>query len=77
MPVYEYYCPQCDYKFEKLRPICGAEEEVACNLCNQPSKRILSRFASYSKNSGGETTAIAGTSNSCAGCSSASCNTCH
>ena len=77
MPVYEYYCPQCECKFELLRPISRADDGAACTCCNRPAKRIFSRFASFSKGSGGETSPIAGAGSSCSGCSAASCSTCH
>ncbi|MBM3154581.1 MAG: zinc ribbon domain-containing protein [Chloroflexi bacterium] len=77
MPVYEYYCPQCEYKFELLRPISKADGDAACTRCNRPSKRVLSRFASFSKDSSGESAPIAGTGSSCSGCNATSCSTCH
>jgi putative FmdB family regulatory protein len=40
MPLYEYHCPTCNSKFEKLQPMSAAE---------QPARRAISVFASVSK----------------------------
>ena len=76
MPVYEYRCNKCDDKFELLRGISQANEDATCPKCHKTAKKVLSKFMSYSK-SGNLTTPIAGTTNSCSGCSSSSCSTCH
>ena len=49
MPLYEYLCPTCDNKFDKLQSMgsYGAD----CPNCEQPAKRIISVFAAVS---GGE-----------------------
>jgi putative FmdB family regulatory protein len=46
MPIYEYLCPTCDHKFEKLQPMSASGAE--CPRCEQPAKRALSVFASLS-----------------------------
>ena len=43
MPLYEYLCPTCDYKFEKLQPM-GADG-ADCVNCEQPARRAISVFA--------------------------------
>ncbi len=73
MPIYEYLCPSCKQKFEKLRSLTQAREEASCPHCHSNAERILSIFAAVSKNASGMTTSIG---NSCSGCSSTSCNTC-
>lgn len=30
MPLYEYYCPTCDSKFEALRPLGRRDDPAAC-----------------------------------------------
>ncbi|MBM3119039.1 MAG: zinc ribbon domain-containing protein [Chloroflexi bacterium] len=77
MPIYEYSCPDCNCKFELLRSINKANEDASCPRCQHTAKRVFSRFASFSKGSGGESMPIAGTGNSCTGCSASSCSTCH
>ena len=44
MPIYEYLCPTCDHKFEKLQSMSATGAE--CPRCEQPAKRALSVFAS-------------------------------
>jgi len=45
MPVYEYFCRDCNTKYEKLRPVRDADAPVACPSCNtENSVRALSVF---------------------------------
>ena len=44
MPIYEYHCPTCSNKFEKLQPMNSTGAD--CPRCEQPAKRALSVFAS-------------------------------
>ena len=77
MPLYEYCCSECDYQFELLRPISRSDEDIECPRCRGTAKRMLSRFASFSKGSDGVATPIAGTSSSCSGCTATDCSSCH
>ena len=45
MPIYEYYCPKCNSKFEQLRPMSQANEGVKCPYCNGQAERILTTFS--------------------------------
>ncbi|MPZ22041.1 MAG: zinc ribbon domain-containing protein [Dehalococcoidia bacterium] len=45
MPLYEYYCPKCNEKFEMLRSISRADEETSCPSGHPGSTRILSLVA--------------------------------
>ncbi|MFC1941016.1 FmdB family zinc ribbon protein [Chloroflexota bacterium] len=74
MPIYEYVCSDCEYKFELLRPLSQAGETASCPRCQKPAKRKLSTFACFSTNESGLTSPVGG--NSCASCGAASCNTC-
>jgi len=76
MPIYEYICPACNCKFDLLRSVSKANESASCPKCKGTAKRVFSRFASFSKGDGGESTHIAGTGSSCTGCSSTSCSSC-
>jgi len=76
MPIYEYVCPDCDLKFELLRPLNQATDKVSCTRCQHPAQRRLSTFASFSRNEAGESIPIAGRGSSCAGCSATGCSTC-
>jgi putative FmdB family regulatory protein len=43
MPVYEYKCPRCGVKFEILRGISSAYEDVKCPKCGaEKPERLLS-----------------------------------
>ena len=43
MPLYEYHCPTCSYKFEKLQPMSATGAD--CPNCEQPARRSISVFA--------------------------------
>ena len=48
MPLYEYYCSDCNGVFELLRPAKQASEAQPCVECDADSKRIISReFAAF------------------------------
>ncbi|MBC8446850.1 MAG: zinc ribbon domain-containing protein [Chloroflexi bacterium] len=75
MPLYEYYCPDCEITFEALRSMSKADAPIACPQCTGlEARRQLSLFAAFSKGNGsGETRSVAG-SGGCAGCSGGSCS---
>ncbi|MEM7347369.1 MAG: zinc ribbon domain-containing protein [Chloroflexota bacterium] len=53
MPMYEYYCSDCQDTFEALRPMSQADTEIACRLCeSQKTARTLSLFAAHTKGQG-------------------------
>ena len=76
MPIYEYVCSDCGLKFELLRVSSQAHETASCLRCHNSAERILSTFASFSKDESGMTAPIAGSGGSCASCGATSCNTC-
>jgi putative FmdB family regulatory protein len=47
MPLYEYHCPTCHHKFEKLQPMSATGAD--CPVYEQPARRAISVFASVSK----------------------------
>lgn len=75
MPLYEYYCSQCETKFELLRPMSRSDAPAACPNGHQGAERVLSVFSAVSKEAGGETAPIGGGSE-CDTCTSSSCSTC-
>ena len=75
MPLYEYYCPQCETRFELLRPMSRSDDPAACPNGHDRAQRVLSVFSAVSKGVGGETASISGGS-SCDTCTSSSCSTC-
>ena len=47
MPLYEYFCPTCEHKFDKLQPMSATGAD--CPNCEQPARRALSVFASITR----------------------------
>ena len=43
MPLYEYYCGDCEGVFELLRPVSAASQDQPCPQCDNDAKRIVSR----------------------------------
>ncbi|NOY54240.1 MAG: zinc ribbon domain-containing protein [Deltaproteobacteria bacterium] len=67
MPIYEFYCKECNKSFETL--IMGGKNDVHCPTCGGENvTRQLSGFASRRTGKGG--------GSSCSGCTSSSCNSC-
>ncbi len=53
MPLYEYYCADCNGVFELLRPLRQATMDQPCPECDTESKRILSKdFATFTYRDG-------------------------
>ena len=50
MPIYEYLCPTCSHKFDKLQPMSAGGAD--CPVCEQPARRAISVFASVSRGEG-------------------------
>ena len=46
MPIYEYYCADCQTRFETLRPMSKADDSIQCKSCeSMRTSRVLSLFA--------------------------------
>jgi len=41
MPLYEYQCEKCEYKFTLFRYIASRDREAVCPLCEGPGHRVL------------------------------------
>ena len=41
MPLYSYYCKQCDIIYENLRSIEHRDIKLVCPGCNERCKRIM------------------------------------
>ena len=65
MPVYEYVCPGCKVKFDKLRPMTDGHH-AHCPDCSTESPRVLSMFAAFSRGMDGEVASVAGGGCACA-----------
>ncbi|NLE09195.1 MAG: zinc ribbon domain-containing protein [Dehalococcoidales bacterium] len=74
MPIYEYVCSDCHSKFELLRSMSRADEKAECPQCKHNAERVLSKFACFSSDSSGMTSAVGGSS--CSSCSSGNCSHC-
>ena len=75
MPIYEYFCPQCNLKFELLRPLSQPSQNALCPYCHNDAERVFSSFASFSKGVE-EVSAPIGVSSPCSTCSATSCTAC-
>jgi len=77
MPIYEYYCQDCDTRFEKLVSLSRSNEQPPCPNCTGGhTRKLLSAFASvHASDDGGVSVSSSG--GGCAGCSGGSCATCH
>jgi len=42
-PIYEYRCPKCKHKFEKIRGYTQ-KDDIECPTCGILSTRLVSRF---------------------------------
>ena len=47
MPIYEYFCSECNLRFEMLRPLSEANQMTACSYCHNPVERIPSSFSRH------------------------------
>ena len=75
MPLYEYFCPPCNQKFELLRPMSRAEEPATCPTGHTEANRVLSLFASFAKGDDGSVTPVGGSA--CSSCAADTCSTCN
>jgi putative FmdB family regulatory protein len=73
MPLYEYYCPTCDKKFELLRSMSRSNEPATCPSGHEGAERVISVFSALTKNAEGEATPVA---SACNTCSTGNCGSC-
>lgn len=53
MPIYEYYCADCNGVFEQLRPVRDAGKPQPCPECDEDAARIVSRtFSAFTLRDG-------------------------
>jgi putative FmdB family regulatory protein len=43
MPLYEYNCESCDYRFDKL--VLNRDSDVHCPICQGEVKKLMSTFS--------------------------------
>ena len=74
MPIYEYYCPKCESKFELLRTIAHMDDPAECPRCQEVSRRAVTTFSCRTKDESGS---VAPAASSCSSCSSTDCSSCN
>lgn len=40
MPIYEYVCPSCERRFERMRPMSERLAPVPCDACGSDGARL-------------------------------------
>ena len=78
MPIYEYICPRCHIRFEKLQPLSRSGEDTDCPKCKSRSGRAISKFVSRASSDMSMLDHVpsGGGGSSCGGCTSSNCSTC-
>jgi putative FmdB family regulatory protein len=72
MPIYEFECAGCSAKFEQLMSLSSAKPD--CPNCHGTKvEKLFSTFGCKA----GDTFTSSATGNSCGGCSSHNCGSCH
>ena len=70
MPIYEYVCSTCNYKFDKLQSMEAAGAD--CLRCEQPARRAISLFSAVAVGDDGEASPMAGMGG-CSACAGGGC----
>jgi putative FmdB family regulatory protein len=74
MPIYEYTCEDCGFRFDTLRSMKDADLLIECSKCNsKKTRRMLSHCYSQSE---GRSNASVVQNSTCGGCSGGSCASC-
>ncbi|RPF42976.1 putative FmdB family regulatory protein [Thermodesulfitimonas autotrophica] len=69
MPIYEFRCPRCGHRFERLCQLGETGANLSCPACNSPKpERLLSSFATRGVEGG--------KGSSCTSCKATSCSSC-
>ena len=71
MPIYEYYCSDCDEKFEKL--VFRRDAPVPCPKCDKADVQRLISACNFGSSDGSVQPA---SSSSCSSCTATSCTSC-
>lgn len=78
MPLYEYYCTDCQTKFEAIRPMSKADAAIQCKRCESiHTSRVLSLFATHMKGEKSASLAMTGDSGLGGGCCGGGACGCH
>lgn len=77
MPIYEFRCPACGKRFEKLCALGEDTKSISCPDCGTAGpQRLLSTFAARGTDIG-PAGGSGGTGGGCSGCKASSCAGCH
>jgi len=49
MPLYEYYCTECDLKFDLLQRMNEAGKSALCPSCHQKAEQVISPFYHFNE----------------------------
>jgi putative FmdB family regulatory protein len=78
MPIYEFECAACGHQFEDLVSLSANLRAVACPECGKKkARKLLSVFATATKDTGGDGHSSFSGRSSCARCSTHRCSSCH
>jgi putative FmdB family regulatory protein len=73
MPLYEYYCPVCESRFELLRSMSRSNEPATCPSGHEGAERVISVFSALTRSADGEVSSVA---SSCGSCTTGDCGSC-
>jgi len=75
MPVYEYVCADCKTTFEQLRPLTRMDDPASCPQGHSAGQRVLSVFATMTRDASGEVVPVGGGYGGCGGeCTNCACS---
>lgn len=78
MPIREYRCQECGYKFETLVLPGEDESALTCPECHATAiKRCMSVFAGRVAEGNGGAKTSKSVGSGCASCAGGTCSTCH
>ena len=70
MPIYEYVCPECSVKFDRLQ--AAGTSHAECPDCGLPAKKAFSLFSAFVSSDGDYSEPVAGMGG-CGGCAGGAC----
>jgi len=74
MPLYEYVCPDCEVKFEELRPLSRMDDPANCRQGHRAGRRVLSVFAAMTRDAMGDAVPVGGGGGCAGGCTNCACS---
>ncbi len=75
MPLYEFYCKNCERCFDLRRSLSEGTDDVTCPTCDGGKvQRVFTPVAAFSSGSDGRNSMVGGSS--CSGCTITNCGSC-